>query len=96
MTNLFRATQADEPGFPTLLEGKFPWVVDLDEEELLAVVAKLLSAEGGMPKGSSFIYDANAPIGRRRLWVSEASLHRLQEAAAEIAAHEGRHLERSE
>lgn len=94
MTEIFRATiQSDESDLPPMVQGRFPWTLDLEEDELLAAVTKLLSVEDGVPKGSSFIYDTNAPAGKRRLWLSEVSLRRLEEAAADVPPGEGRHLQ---
>lgn len=64
---------------PWVLEDWFPWLLDIPPEEMLAIITKLLSVEDGMLKGSSFIYDAGAaPEGMRRLWLSDASLRRLE------------------
>lgn len=68
----------DDDDFPPMLQGRFPWVLDVSPDELLAIVTKLLSTEDGIRVGSSFVHDANAPVGKRRLWLSDISLERLK------------------
>lgn len=82
MTEAKRTSEPDEDGRPPLLEfRRFPWVIDVELEEARRIIERLLDDDGGrFPAGSSFVVDANAKPGWRRIWLSRVSMTRLEGA----------------
>lgn len=69
-----------EDVFQPLL-GRFPWYMDVPLDEARVLMDQLLDTDGGrFPRGSSFVIDANAPSGLRRVWLSDVSKTRLEDS----------------
>lgn len=77
MDEPFLAREVEISTLSPMLQDRFPCILDVDPEEMLAIVTLLLSSDGNLTKGSSFVYDTNAPADLRRLWLSEVSRQRL-------------------
>lgn len=59
--------------------GRFTWWMEVPESDVPEVALFLLVPDEHAPNGSSFVVDANAPTGYRRIWLSEVSHKRLEE-----------------
>lgn len=55
----------------------FPYYIEDTPEDVKALVTILILPRQGVPNGSSFAVTSDAPRGKRRLWLSEASFQTL-------------------
>ena len=55
----------------------FPYYIEDTPEDIQALATILILPRPGVPNGSSFAITSDAPLGKRRLWLSEASLKTL-------------------
>jgi hypothetical protein len=59
------------------LPSMFPYYIEDTPEDIQALATILILPRQSAPNGSSFAITSDAPRGKRRLWLSEASLKTL-------------------
>lgn len=64
-------------GYDRTLPPVFKYAVVVEESRLAPVLAALLAPDSRFPNGSSFAVTTNVEDGKRKLWLSEASLPRV-------------------